>query len=126
MAQKRPLEEFEGVSEIQTCKSAKVQGVVTSLSPIKNNNAGTTKYFEGEISDGKSCRRLVGFDAKLHSKLQEYHERKEALSLANGEIKQNRYGSELEVVVRSNSELHQSPMLQLVKYLVTLVVRLSW
>ena len=109
MAKKRPLEEFEGVSEIQICKSAKVQGVVTSLSPLKSNKTGTTKYFEGEISDGKSCRRLVGFDAKLHSKLQEYHEKNEALALGNCEIKQSRYGSELEVVVRSNSDVYQSP-----------------
>ena len=109
MAKKRCFEDFVGVSEIQVCKSAKIQGVVTSLSPIKSNKAGTTKYFEGEISDGKSCRRLVGFDAKLHSKLQEYHEKKEALALENCEIKQNRYGSELEVVVRSNSDLHLSP-----------------
>ena len=79
MAKKRPLEEFEGVSEIQICKSAKVQGVVTSLWPLKSNKTGTTKYFEGEISDWKSCRRLVDFDAKLHSKLQEDHEKKTKL-----------------------------------------------
>ena len=58
---------------------------------------------------GYSCRRLVGFDAKLHSKLQKYHEKNEALALGNCEIKQSRYGSELEVVVRSNSDVYQSP-----------------
>ena len=45
----------------------------------------------------------------MHSKLQECHEKKEALALENCEIKQNRYGSELEVLVRSNSDLHLSP-----------------
>ena len=81
MAKNRCLEEFVGVSEIQICKSAKIQGVVMSLYPIKSNKAGTTKYCEGEISDGKSCPRLVGFDAKLHLKLQEYHEKRRSPSV---------------------------------------------
>lgn len=65
---KRSLDEdeFECVSDMHMSKSAKLHGVLMSLSPIKNTATGARKYFHGQLTDGKKRARLVGFDAKIH------------------------------------------------------------
>ena len=73
---------------------------------MKSSTAGTMKYFEGQLTDS---RCLVGFDSKVHGKLQSFQESQEALSLGNFEVKESRYGSDLEVVVQSTSDLQRSP-----------------
>ena len=37
---------------------------------------GRANYFDGQISDGKTNLRLVGFDTKLQQRLAEFHGRK--------------------------------------------------
>ena len=53
--------------------------------------------------------RVVGFDAKVHKKMSRFHSEKEALAVTNCEVKEGKYSSDLEVVVRSSSELTPSP-----------------
>ena len=105
MARKRPL----GVTDIEPCKSAKVHAVVTSLSPIKSSRTGTTKYFDGKISDGKSSRQIVGFDSMIHGKLQEFFEKQDVVAVDNCEIKESQHSSALDVVIKNKSELLRSP-----------------
>ena len=62
-------DEFEDLGEVFPTERAKIHGFVQSLSLIKNNIAGTRKYFTGQITDGKVSRRLVGFDARVHQGL---------------------------------------------------------
>lgn len=38
-------DEFENVSEMHQSKCAKVHAFIASLSPMKTNESGTTKYF---------------------------------------------------------------------------------
>lgn len=87
------MEEFDEVSNIRESKSARVR---THLSPVKTNASGTTKYFEGELSDGKKNVRLVGFDTKVHQKLQGFYENQEAVVVGNCEIKESKYTLQLE------------------------------
>ena len=107
-SRKRAYDEFD-VSDMQVSKSAKVHGLVASLSPMKSNVSGTTKYFEGRLTDKKGSRRVVGFDAKIHKKLLEFHESHESVAVDNCEIKEGRKGSGLEVVIRNGSVLQTSP-----------------
>ena len=82
-------DEFENVSEMRVTKCAKVHGILSSLSPMKSNAKGTTKYFHGELTDGKKKLRVVGFDAKVHQKLCSFRERNEAVVMSNCEVKEN-------------------------------------
>ena len=102
-------DEFENVSEMRVTKCAKVHGILSSLSPMKSNAKGTTKYFHGELTDGKKKLRVVGFDAKVHQKLCSFRERNEAVVMSNCEVKENKYNSDLEVVVRKSSDFEKSP-----------------
>lgn len=96
-------EEFDEVSNIRESKSARVHGLLTH---VKTNASGTTKYFKGEMSNGKKNVRRVGFDTKVHQKLQGFHENQEAVSC---QIKESKCTSQLELVVQ-NSGIQKSPV----------------
>ena len=109
-SKKRLLDEFEQVSEIDhMSKRAKIHGVVQSLSPMQASSSGSTKFFSGEITDGKSNLRLVGFDTKQQQKLAEFQKKKEPVALLKCEIKPSKWGSQLEVLMRKDTELQKSP-----------------
>ena len=94
---------------MQVSKCAKVHGLVTFQSPMKSNTAGTTKYFQGQLSDEKRGCRVVGCDTKVHRKLQEFRETKQPVAVDNCEVKEGRGGGGLEVVIRNSSAVHKSP-----------------
>ena len=71
-------------------KSAKLHGIMTKISPMKQNHSGKTKYFDENLSDGKRCVRFVCFDAKMHEKLSNVHEKKEVFALSNYEVKERK------------------------------------
>ena len=98
MAKRRTVEEdeFVSVDKMFPSKHAKVHGVVTSLSHMKSNAAGTSRYFSGELTDGNSRRRIVGVDTNTHQKLTAFQEAKEPVLLTNCEVKESSYTSDLE------------------------------
>ena len=106
---KRSAEEEFDVSELRVAKSAKVFGVLTAISPMKESQKSKTKYFDGKLSDGKKTARFVCFDAKMHEKLSNVHEKKDSLGLSNCQVKEGKYCDGLEVVVKKSTEIHQSP-----------------
>ena len=57
--------------------NARVSGVLTDLSPMKNSKRGL--YFHGELSDDKGCMRVYGFDTGVRS----YWNTKKKISLLN-------------------------------------------
>ena len=108
-AMKRSVEDAEfDISEMHAAKHAKVHGVMTSLSPMKESKKGS-KYFIGSLSDGKSSARFVCFDKKLHETLSCMGDKKQPMMMSNCEVKESTYSSGLEVVVRNSSEVHMSP-----------------
>ena len=107
---KRSYEEFEDVSAIEEEeKSAKIQGVVASLSPMKQSASGRSHYFDGQLSDGKRNIWLVGFDSKQQQRLAEFQEKKEAVALCNCEVKRSKFGAQLEVLVGRETMVEKSP-----------------
>ena len=107
---KRSLEEeseFE-VSDMHVSKSAKIHGVMTVISPMKESKKGKTMYFDGKLSDGRSNARFMCFDAKMHEILSNIQE-KEPLMLSNCEVKESKYFSGPEVIVKKSSEIRSSP-----------------
>ena len=110
MARKRLADEFEeDLTQINPAKNAKLQGMISTISPMKTNAAGTTKYFDGELTDGRANVRLVGFDDKQHQKLAEFQKKQEPVALVNCEVKPSKYGSQLEVVMSKGTQVLKSP-----------------
>ncbi len=109
---KRPLEveEFEGVSAVLgTSPSAKIHGVVTSVSPMKKSRT-SCNYFDGEITDGKTSMRLFGFDAAagVRRRLVEFEEKEQPVVLTKCEVKHSREGSQLEILVGKYTDVDKS------------------
>ncbi len=104
----REYDEFEDVSKVSyPSTKAKIHAMVASVSPMKKSK--TCSFFDGEITDGKSCMRVFGFDAGVRRKLVSFEESKSAVALANCEVKNSRIGpQELEVLVTKNTDLLKS------------------
>ena len=54
-------------------------------------------------------RGVVGFDAKIHKKVKEFHEKHAAVALGKCEVKEGRGGCGVEVFIRNSSGLQHSP-----------------
>lgn len=90
-------------------KCVRVHGVVTSVSPMKLSESGKSRYFDGELSDGKIKVRVVGFDSKVREKLFDSHGKREPVVVSNCEVKCGKYSSDLEIFVKKSTELQKSP-----------------
>ena len=58
------------LESLKVAKYATVEGIVSSISPMRK------KHFEGELTNGDRCIRIIGFDSSQHSKLSNYHNEK--------------------------------------------------
>lgn len=92
---KRSLDELSMASS--PCKSAKVEGVLTQLSPMKG------KFFDGRLSDNKSSIRIVGFDAKKQQELAKHRDKQEPIILENCKLTKSKFTDEMEVIVSSTT-----------------------
>ena len=58
--QEFPYDDFSDLSEVQhPSKYAKIDGILSSLSPMQTSTTGTTKYFNGEITNRKKRLPLL-------------------------------------------------------------------
>ena len=81
-------EEIDGIDE--EIGSASIHGVVTHVSPAKVSKKGN-RYFHGEVSNGKSTLRFVGFVASQQRQLKEFQQTRkleEMKSKRHSEIRQ--------------------------------------
>ncbi len=98
------LEEFRNVTAVMHASpNAKVHGVVTRLSQLKKG-----KYFNGELSDGKTKMRVFGFEVAVQRRLAGFHEQGAAVSLERCAVKPARDGKTFELVVKSQTVVDQS------------------
>ena len=67
---------FEVTEEIHT---AKVHGVVSSLSPMKKGRQ--CSFFDGTLCDGRNSMRFVGFSSQLQDELEGYRSKKDVVEL---------------------------------------------
>ena len=74
---------------------ATVTGLLASLSPIK-----PSRYLDGELTDGESVIRLVGFDKAKLRQLQPFSE---YVTLRNCLIQKNIFKDQLEVVLKTHT-----------------------
>lgn len=83
---------------------ATITGVVASLSPVKPS----ARYFDGELTDGDTIIRLVGFGRSKHEELQSYCESNIPVTLTDCLIQKNKYKSCLEIILRSHTKIEPS------------------
>jgi hypothetical protein len=108
MARKRSIEQTESleVESLETVdkpvSSANIHGIVTSLSPIKKGR--TRNYFDGTVSDGTvsdgtSKLRMVGFNVKQRTAMNDFLEK---IELKDCQIQQARRGYNMEVLLKKH------------------------
>ena len=101
---KRSLEEYDDLSLVTTpTKAAKLHGVLTDISPMKQG-----KYFEGRIADTQASLRLVGFDPNVQQQLLTKYDKKEAVTIQNCMLQKSKYSDEIEVLVTKTKKIEKS------------------
>ena len=98
------------VSEIEEAGTS-ARGVIVKMSPVKFTKSGS-RYFDGELSDGRSRKRFVSFDTKLRGLMEESFESREAVSFENCHVKRSKFSKnghdDLEILLSSVSKVQQS------------------
>ncbi len=104
-SRKRLFDEFEDLeSATKQTKSAKVHGLLTSLSPKKDG-----KYFVGSIADGTTSMRLVGFNAMQQRELAAQHDQKKPVVLVDCTIQESKFSDSMEILVTRSIKVALSP-----------------
>ena len=85
--------------------NATVHALIASVSPLQ-----PSCYFDGEITDGDSITRIVGFDKAQRQLLLSFCDRKVAITLINCQIQQNKFHGKLEVVLKGHTKIQESSM----------------
>ena len=88
-----------------TSANATIHALIASVSPLR-----PSKYFDGEITDGDTVIRMVGFDKAQKQQLDTFCHEKVPISLQNCQIQRNKYSAKLEVVLRSHTKIQRSPV----------------
>lgn len=103
------MEEFSSLELITLpSKAAKLHGVITNISPMKQTGIGKS-YFECQFADETSTVRMVGFDTAQQQKMAEHQEQQQTISVDNCEIKKSRYGDSMEVLLKQSTAVECSP-----------------
>ena len=95
-----------GLSTVEVTSNAKVEGLITVISPMKTGK--TCNYYDGEISDNHSSLRFCGFNSTVRRRLEESYEKGEAVVLEGCEIKKSRHGEGLEIIVKKTTDVLKS------------------
>ena len=82
---------------------ATIHALVTSVSPVK-----PSRYFDGELTDGETIIRMVGFDKKQRDKLQSYCDQALPVTIKDCQVQQNKFKNRLEVVLRRSTHFQQA------------------
>ena len=108
MARKRNIHDVENLDKLDNpIPKANVHGMVTSLSPIKKGR--TCSYFDGTLADGTKKVRIVGFSTTQRTQMTSYMEKAQSIKLEDCEVKQARRGNNMEIMLKANTKLEQSP-----------------
>ena len=74
-----------------------------SVSPIR-----PSKYFDGELTDGDTVIRFVGFRNEQRQLIHSFGEEKKPITIKNCQVQWNKLKNQLEVVLKSHSQVQVS------------------
>ena len=108
----------------QSPVKAKLQSMITSLSPIKhlqqrqlgnatssNNPPMTKQFFSGTVNDGIKKVLLIGFNEDQQLKLSRFHEGEEPVTLNNCTTSKAKDGADIQMVAGDFTEIDKSDKL---------------
>lgn len=84
---------------------ATINGMIASVSPIKPSKY-SSKYFDGELTDGDTIIRFVGFRREQRQLLHSFCEEKKPITIKNCQVQWNK--DHLKVVLKSTSQVELS------------------
>lgn len=76
---------------------ATVTGILASISPTKPKST----FFDGELTDGDTVMRLVGFDKEVKNVLEGFFKKNVPVTLNNCQIQENKFTKKLEILVKT-------------------------
>ena len=74
-----------------------------SVSPIR-----PSKYFDGELTDGDTVIRFVGFRNEQRQLIHSFCEEKKPITIKNCQVQWNKFKNQLEVALKSHSQVQVS------------------
>ena len=99
------ISDFEEIPGTES--NADVHCIIQDLSPVKKGKSGT-KYFDGQVSDGKKSIRVVGFDEQLQSKLSTFRQRNTPIKIEKCQVKRGK-DEEYEILMNKATTISPSP-----------------
>ena len=110
MAGAKRTQEFEVSNINEEMQSAVVHGRVMELSPVKSSRKNQKlKFFDCTLTYEKEICRVVSFEPKIRSELEECMEKGHSVSLVNCGIKKSKVGTGYELIVSDKSTVMRSP-----------------
>ena len=106
MASKNLAKSFDNVADMKPCEDAIVHGVITNVSPMK---MGASPYFDAKLCDEQKNARLVGFTTSQRKRLISHETTMDPVALSGVKIKKARNSEDLEIVLKSTSDVINSP-----------------
>ncbi len=91
-------------------KSVSIHGVPLGLSPVKKSRSNSSvSYFDGKLSDGQQCVRVISFETDHLDCMKRAQNSKSDVLLSNCAVKRSKFNSGLEVVLSNRSTVLASP-----------------
>ena len=83
-----------------TDRDTTINGIIACLSPVR-----PSKYFDGELTDGNTIIRFVGFRKEQQRRLHSYCEQKQPITLKNCEVQLNKFNHQLEILLKNDTQI---------------------
>ena len=102
MASKDLMPIFKSVADLKPTEDATIHGIIANVSPMKKGN---TPYFDARLCDGEKQVRVVGFTSGQRKRLSNCEDTMDFVDLQKVRVKKAKHSEELEVVLKSSSEV---------------------
>lgn len=89
----------------KTDSHATVSGLMSTLSQLQPN-----RYFHGELTDGETIMRVVGFDKSKLAQLQAFCDNGQPVTLRDCSIQRNKMKDTLEIVLKTHTKIERSTL----------------
>lgn len=102
------IAEFDNLRSLEENEKGSVHGLVGQVSPMTVGKTGKG-YFHALLTDGDQDVRIVGFGKSQRNILKDFEEKGDPVALKGCRIKRSRYTTDMEVILRPETNLTLSP-----------------
>lgn len=83
---------------------ATVRALIVSMSPEK----ASKKFFDGELTDGETVIRMIGFENSQRQQMEAFHKKGAPVVIKKCQIKSNKFSHKVEVLIKQYSKIEVS------------------